>query len=219
MAGFGVGAVLFIWVVGALLGGSDTPDVRGTANVRHEGVPLATSAPASNPPSSGRFLLPGPSGSASTTPSTTPPTTTTTMPTTTTPPAPTNCPDSAMRVSVTSTRSIYQVGEHPMLTLRIGNGGAVACVRDVSHQLRSVEIRSADGKQVLWSSADCYSLHTDEVHVLQPRQVLSYNVVWAGRTAAPGCPEQRTTVPAGGYEMIGRFGKLTGRPSPLILLN
>ena len=30
---------------------------------------------------------------------------------------------------------------------------------------------------------------------LQPGQVISYNVEWAGRTSAPGCPGSRDAVP------------------------
>ncbi|HEX5405065.1 MAG TPA: hypothetical protein VFX16_22505 [Pseudonocardiaceae bacterium] len=122
-----------------------------------------------------------------------------------------------MRVTVTSDKAGYHVGEQPQLTLHIGNGGAVPCLRDVSHQLRSIEILGAAGKPVLWSSADCYSLRTNEIKLLQPQQVLSYSVTWAGRTAAPGCPSERTTVPAGSYEMVGKLGSLTGPPSKLTL--
>ncbi|HEX3647690.1 MAG TPA: hypothetical protein VHV49_04630, partial [Pseudonocardiaceae bacterium] len=66
MAGLGIGAVMFVWAVGALLGGGDTPSVRGTANERADGVPLATTEPPSNPPRTGLLHLAGsPSSSAS----------------------------------------------------------------------------------------------------------------------------------------------------------
>jgi hypothetical protein len=217
MAGFGVGALLFIWAVGALLGGGDTPSVRGAANVRPDGVPLTSAAPSSNPPASGRLAAPGnPSSSASASPSATAAPTTTVAPTTTTP-VPATCPDSAIRVWVTAAKPSYQVGEQPLLTLHIANGSALPCFRDVSHQLRSIEILTIGGKSVLWSSTYCYSLHTNEIRTLKPQQVLSYSVTWAGRTAAPGCPADRTTVPAGSYELVGKLGKLTGQPTLLTL--
>lgn len=218
VAGFGVGALLFIWAVGALLGGGDTPAVHGAANVRPGGVPPTSSVPSSNPPASGRLQAPGSPSSSASASTTAPSTTTAPVPTTTTtPPVPTACPDSAMRVTVTEGEPSYHVGDHPLLTLHIGNGGAVACLRDISHRLRSIEILALGGKSVLWSSAYCYSLNTNEIQLFQPRQVLSYSVTWAGRTAAPGCPTARTTVPAGSYEVVGKLGNLVGPPSLLTL--
>jgi hypothetical protein len=185
-------------------------------------VPLATGAPASNPPPTGQLsqsLDPSSSASASASMSaraSVSATTTTPVPTTTTVAPPTTCADSALRVTVTSDKPTYEVGDHPLLTLHIANAGKLPCLRDVSHQLRSITVRSTAGK-VIWSSSYCYQSNTDELRLLQPKQTLSYSVQWAGRTAAPGCPTTRTTVPAGGYELVGVLGKLTGPASPLIL--
>lgn len=210
MAGTAIGALLFVWVVGALLGGNDAaPAVRGTAH----GVPLATTR-ASNPPSVGS--LPPVRGSATSSPSATPPLPITTV-VTTTPGPPQHCADSVMQVVVTAAQPNYLVGQRPFLTLHIANVGPVACVRDVSRQYRSIVLMSADGKTRLWSSNDCYSVNTDEVRTLQPGQGLSYNVAWAGRTSAPGCPAGRTTVPAGTYELVGELGSLVGPPMLITL--
>jgi hypothetical protein len=122
-----------------------------------------------------------------------------------------------LRVTVTTGRPSYPVGSRPVLTLHVTNTGPVPCVRDVSHQLRTIEVLRA-GKPV-WASDDCYSPHTDEVHTLAAGQTLSYGVRWAGRTAAPGCPVERTTVPAGSYQVIGKLGKLVSPPVPLLLTN
>jgi hypothetical protein len=104
-----------------------------------------------------------------------------------------------------------------VLTLRVTNTGHVPCVRDVSHQLRSIEVLRAGRHQPVWASDDCYSPHTNEVHTLAAGETLSYGVRWAGRTAAPGCPVQRTTVPAGSYQVVGKLGKLVSPPVPLLL--
>ena len=219
MAGTAVGALLFVWAVGALLGGNDTtPSVRGTAH----GVPLATTrVPASNPPPTGRLPI---RGSATSSPSSSPPATsavaTTVVSTTTSapPPGPPQpCPDSVMQIAVTAAQPNYLVGQRPFLTLHITNAGPVACVRDVSRQYRAILLMSADGKTRLWSSSDCYSVTTNEVRTLQPGQGLAYSVAWAGRTSAPGCPAGRTTVPAGTYELVGQLGSLTGQPTQLTL--
>jgi hypothetical protein len=120
-----------------------------------------------------------------------------------------------MRVTVTTGRSAYRVGDQPRLTLHISNAGPVPCVRDVSRRLRSIEVRS--GTKILWSSSYCYTVSTDEIRTLAPGESLAYSVVWAGRTAAPGCPAHRTTVPAGHYHLVGRLGTVTGPPTPLVL--
>lgn len=219
MAGLGVGAVLFVWAVGALLGGGDTPAVRGTANERSVGVPLATTEPPSNPPPTGLLLLPGsPSSSASSAtnaPETSPSPTTTSV----TPPRPQTCPDAAIRVTVTTPKSVYEVGDQPVLTLHIANAGAVACLRNVSHQLRSIEIIPVHGRKPLWDSSYCYQARSDEVRLLQPGQSVSYSVRWAGRTAAPGCPVSRTMLPAGTYDAVGILGSIKGPRTHITLVS
>lgn len=228
MTGLGVGALLFVWAVGALLGGDDSPAVRGAANIQPAGVPLTSGAtsrttsavPSSDPPATGRLAIRGGPSSSSAAPTTVPTATlgtTTTAPPTTTPAVPQPCPDSVMRVTVTSDQPGYPVGGHPVLTLHIANVGPVACVRDVSHQLRSIEILAAGGTTPVWMSSDCYALTTHEVPTLAPGQSLAFSVTWAGRTAAPGCPSNRTTVPAGNYEIVGKLGNLTSPPTPFTL--
>lgn len=218
--GLGVAAVLFVWVVGALLGGNETPSVQGVASIR-SGVTMTQDqpAPSSNPPASGRLAMPGSSSSSSATApmNTALPTTTPATVTTTTPAVPQPCPDAAVRVTVTSDRPAYRVGAHPVLTLHVVNTGPVACVRDVSHQSRTIEVLRAGSTTPVWASDDCYSITTHELRTLPPGKSLDYSVTWAGRTAAPGCPAHRTTVPAGTYELVGRLGNLTGSPTPLTL--
>ncbi|HEX4701234.1 MAG TPA: hypothetical protein VH352_03820 [Pseudonocardiaceae bacterium] len=223
-AGSAIGALLFVWAIGALLGGNDAPSVKGTANaanLRAGGVHLATTAPASNPPATGTITV---HGSATSSPSTSPslsthPTSTPTATTTTAPPPPPGppqpCPDSVLRVTVTATQPSYPVGQRPVLTLHITNAGQVACVRDVSRQFRSIQVMA--GTVRLWSSGDCYSLATNEIRTLQPNQSLTYGVAWAGRTSAVGCPANRTTVPAGQYQLVGHLGAIAGPPTTLTL--
>lgn len=211
-AGTALGALLFVWAVGALLGGNATPAIRGTAH----GVPLATTrAPASNPPTTGMIATHGSTTSSPSASATLQATTTTT--TSAPPPGPPQaCPDSVIRLTVTTPRPAYRVGQRPGLTLHITNAGAVPCFRDVSHQLRSVLLLTTNGVR-LWSSSDCYALTTHEIPTMAPNQTLSYGVVWYGRTSAPGCPVKRATVPAGQYELIGQLGSLVGAPTPLTL--
>lgn len=229
VAGSVVAAVLFVWAVGALLGGDGPSQARNASDVRPAGVPLLADWPASrtsNPPTSG--VLPGggsPSSSASpsaapassrsapATTQATPITTTTTVP----PGPPQPCPDAVLRITAALARPTVPSGTRLGLTLHIANTGPVACVRDVSRQLRALEILPAGGGVPLWSSADCYLLHTDESRTLAPGAEVTYPVVWAGRTSSPGCPARRTTLPPGTYQVVGRLGPLIGPPTTLTI--
>jgi hypothetical protein len=104
-----------------------------------------------------------------------------------------------------------------VFTLHITNTGPVPCIRDVSHQFRTLAVVPAAGGNTLWSSSDCYSLVTHEIPVLPPGQGVSYSVDWAGRTSAPGCRSGRTNVPAGEYAVIGKLDGLTSPPIPFAL--
>jgi hypothetical protein len=121
------------------------------------------------------------------------------------------------QVTATVGAPSYVVGTRPVFALHITNTGPVACTRDVSHQLRSLIVVAAGTTTPLWSSSDCYTLLTHEVPVLQPGQVVSYSVDWAGRTSATGCPGGRTVVQPGQYALIGQLGTLTSGPVPFAM--
>ncbi|HEX3647943.1 MAG TPA: hypothetical protein VHV49_05910 [Pseudonocardiaceae bacterium] len=124
-----------------------------------------------------------------------------------------------MRVTVTTPKPVYHVGDQPVLTLHIANAGRVACLRDVSHQLRSIEILPVHSHTPLWASDYCYQASSDEVRLLQPGQSLAFTVQWAGRTAAPVCPVDRTTVPVGTYDAVGVLGRLKGPRTPIVIVS
>lgn len=219
-AGTAAVVIVVIWAAGALLGSSGT--IKGTANDNPNGAAAAASP--SNPPPSGRLSQAGaPSSSASATPAPLlPPAPSTTAAATTTPPPPPPppppaCPDNVIQLIAGVSAPSYPVGSRPVFTLHVTNTGPTACTRDVSHQFRSLVVVPAGGGNPLWSSSDCYTLTTHEVPLLQPGQVISYNVDWAGRTSAPGCPRVRTVVPAGQYALIARLGNLASEPTPFAL--
>lgn len=214
--------VLLAWIIGGLVEADDQHPVQGTANAAGVGEdPTGTAAAAapattqtgtaSAPPSS-----PGPDdprGSVTSSPSPTvaPATTTTTPPA---PPQP--CPDAVVKVVATPDVPSYPVGAKPLLRLAIANVSDVPCTRDVSRNLREIVVQGMDGTR-LWSSNDCYGPPEQDVRLLAPKQTVEFSVNWAGRTSAPGCPENRTTVPAGTYQVVGKLGPLTGAPTPLTL--
>ncbi|HEY4003694.1 MAG TPA: hypothetical protein VGM60_00690 [Pseudonocardia sp.] len=206
-----------IWAAGALLGSSGA--VKGASDDHSAGVPLANVSP-SNPPPTGRLAQHGSPSSSASSPSPTPsvaPTSSSSPPPPPPPPPPQPCPDTVTQVTATVGAPSYPVGSRPVFTLHITNTGPLACTRDVSHQFRSLVVVAAGTTAPVWSSGDCYSLVTHEVPLLQPGQVVSYSVDWAGRTSAKGCPGSRTVVPPGQYALIGQLGSLTSGPTPFAM--
>ncbi|OLF07957.1 hypothetical protein BU204_34815 [Actinophytocola xanthii] len=149
-------------------------------------------------------------------PPTRPPTTSRTTPPG--PPAPPKaCPDAVVRVTARPAARSNPVGSRPVLRLYVTNAGPVPCVRDVNRKLRELLIFSADGRTRLWSSNDCYQPPEPDQRVLVPARPLVFELRWAGRTSAPGCPRERRQVPPGTYRLIGKLGRLAGGPVPLVL--
>jgi hypothetical protein len=202
---------LLAWIIGGLVGADDETPVQGTAGSRHVAaqVSASPSAPPSTRPSTTASSAPSSSGAPA------PPATTTT---TTPPPGPPQpCPDAVTKVDAKVEAPSYAVGQQPLLTLIVSNVGPVPCTRDVSRQLRELVVTSADGANRLWSSNDCFAPPGADVQLLQPQQSLFFSLNWAGRTSAPGCPAERTTVLAGSYRVVGKLGPLVGSWAPLTI--
>jgi hypothetical protein len=112
----------------------------------------------------------------------------------------------------------YKVGQRPVLRLVVINAGPVPCTRDISRALREVVVTSPDGANRIWSSKDCYRSNEPDLRIMQPGERRQFEVKWAGRTSAPGCPAKRTAVQAGTYSVIGKLGPLTSAAVPLTLV-
>jgi len=65
----------------------------------------------------------------------------------------------------------------------------------------------------LWASNDCDPARRPDVRVLDPGKPLVFSLNWAGRTS-PGCAGTRQAVPAGTYQLVGKFGPLSSGPAP-----
>jgi hypothetical protein len=203
--------VLLAWLIGGLVEADDQHPVKGTASelVTSAGV---TSGRVSAPPSS-----PGPDdprGSVTASPRAGSPSSDAPPPPPPGPPGP--CVDAVVKVAATPDVPSYPVGARPLLRLQITNVGPVPCTRDVSRNLREIFVLGSDGVR-LWSSNDCYGPPEEDVRVLPVGQTVEFVVNWAGRTSAPGCPVDRSTVPAGTYQVVGRVGGLVGVPAALVL--
>jgi hypothetical protein len=163
------------------------------------GVPVSGSVP----PPSGASLPSGPPSQQAAPPPPPPP-----------PPGPPPpCADAAMRLTAVADQRVYRAGQRPGFRIVLLNAGPVACVRDVSRPLRELVVTTVDRRARLWSSNDCYSDDTHEARVLRPGERLDYEVTWARRTSAPGCPSGRDTVRPGDYLLVARLGGLTSPPA------
>jgi hypothetical protein len=207
ISGVVVALVIIGWAAGGFFS-NGAPPTQGTAGeVRGSQPP---SSPPPPPPPSNSGTTSSSSQASATTAATSPP-----------PPPPPDpnlpCPDAVMQLSVELGQPQYKVGQRPVLRLIVVNTGPVPCTRDVSRGLREIVVTSTDGATRLWSSNDCYRHNEPESQIVQAGERLAYEVQWAGRTSAPGCPARRATVRAGTYSVTGKLGPLTSPPVPLVL--
>lgn len=97
--------------------------------------------------------------------------------------------------------------------MRVINVAKRPCVQDIGHGQRKLVVGAKDGKRV-WSSADCsYGGAKHERRTLKPDKPVSFDVRWAGRSSAPGCPKDRSTVRSGSYELTAKLGDVPSIPA------
>jgi hypothetical protein len=204
ISGVVIALVIVGWAAGGFFSGGSPPVQGASGGVRDSQPP---STPTSLPPAGA-----GSSSSSSAPPPSDPPP----------PPPPPDpsqpCPDAAMQVVVELGAPQYKVGQRPVLRLVVINAGQVPCTRDLSRALREILVVSPDGANRIWSSNDCYHSTQPGAQIMQAGERVGYEVKWAGRTSAPGCPSRRATVLAGTYSVIGKLGGLASPPVPIILL-
>jgi hypothetical protein len=157
-------------------------------------------------------------GAAKKTPTTVPsPTTTTTAsasprPSATTSPPPVAaggvCPDSALKLAVTTDATTYPVGSSPRFTLTVTNRSAAACTRDLGSKVVALEVVSGTART--WNSDDCNQGQVNAVTTLAPGKATQVvRLTWSGRRSQRGCPTPRDSATAGTYQVSGTVGTLT----------
>jgi hypothetical protein len=125
------------------------------------------------------------------------------------------CADDAITVALAAPRSAT-VGGSAALTVLIGNGSAVPCVRDLGGTEVEVVLLGAAGDR-LWSSADCTPAAPAAPRLLAAGEQVDVDLAWDGRTSAAGCAGTRAVVPAGSYVLRARLGTRTAADVPLVL--
>lgn len=97
--------------------------------------------------------------------------------------------------------------------MRVLNVAKQPCVQDVGHAQRKLVVRARDGKR-LWASQDCSFGETKHGRrTLKPGKPVSFDIRWAGRTSESGCPKNRSTVPAGSYELTAKLDDVPSVPA------
>ncbi|RLK59811.1 hypothetical protein [Actinokineospora cianjurensis] len=125
------------------------------------------------------------------------------------------CADTVIAVAAEMDPPAFRPGSRPELRVVITNTGPAPCTRDIGRAQRELLITT--GPTRLWSSNDCTPSDGAEPTILAPGARTTFEVKWAGRTSAPGCPTRRTTVQPGPYTLTARLGTLLSPPLPFTI--
>ena len=194
LGGSVVALLLLVWLVGALIGRTDPAPAENAART-------AGSTPPSEPPTM------APSSSSTTSPPPPPPPPSPTLP----PGPPPPCADADINVVAEVAKPGYQVGQQPEFKIHVSNIGQLPCTKDIGRSLRELVVSTADGATQLWSSNHCFASVGTEVRVMQPREVFTYGLNWAGSTSDEGC-RTHTRVGAGDYLLIAKVAGKASNP-------
>jgi hypothetical protein len=224
--------VLSVWALGALIGSAEpAPGVpRNTADEKvlsaEEAAASASassvqeSAPQSSAPQEASSLLPFAAASDVSSVPQTPGMSASPMPSgvRAAPATPTHgkplqrCATKALTVDARVARQDFRIGEQPHMQMSVTNAGA-DCFVSLSRTDRELLVFGPGGKRV-WSSADCYFGEPEtEIHRLRTSESISYDLNWAERTSAPGCPVDRVAVPPGDYAVVAKVGNIVSKPT------
>ncbi|MFT4201217.1 hypothetical protein [Gordonia sp. (in: high G+C Gram-positive bacteria)] len=127
-------------------------------------------------------------------------------------PAQNLCTDQSLSVVLYTDKPTYKVGDQPVFTLAVTNGGLTACTRDIGKSVQNVVVRSLDGTRTLWSARDCSPLRSVNNVEFQPGQQERDTINWSGTTSKPGCKTPREPIPPGAYRAIGKIGERESAP-------
>lgn len=121
-------------------------------------------------------------------------------------PATPTCDQSLVTVSASTDKEAYAAGENPLLSLKVTNGGKVAC--EVNLGTSQMEYTVTSGSDRIFSSVDCQAESADLVKTLAPGQSETANFPWQRNRSVPGCGAVSAKPGAGGayYLFVARLG-------------
>lgn len=125
------------------------------------------------------------------------------------------CTDAMIAVAVRAPTSVA-VGSKPTFTLVVADVSPVPCVRALDKGLQEIVLLDAQGHRI-WGSNDCFPEASTDHRMLVPHQLVTFPVVWSGRTSTPGCTAARALPHPGAYVLRGRIAGKTSPDAPIRL--
>jgi hypothetical protein len=121
-------------------------------------------------------------------------------------PASPTCDQGLVTVSASTDKAAYAAGETPLLSLKVTNGGKVAC--EVNLGTSQMEYTVTSGSDRIFSSVDCQAESSDLVKTIAPGQSETANFPWQRNRSVPGCGAVSAKPGAGGayYMFVARLG-------------
>jgi hypothetical protein len=121
-------------------------------------------------------------------------------------PATPTCDQGLVTVSASTDKAAYAADETPLLSLKVTNGGKVAC--EVNLGTSQMEYTVTSGSDRIFSSVDCQAESGDLVKTIEPGQSETANFPWQRNRSVPGCGAVAAKPGAGGayYLFVARLG-------------
>ncbi|WP_045731884.1 hypothetical protein [Pseudarthrobacter chlorophenolicus] len=187
-----VGGALLM-VIALVITGFAISGVLGGASQQASSTMPTTAAPAASPDAS---APPSATPSASATPS---------------PSATPGCNQNLVTISASTDKAAYGDGENPRLTLKVTNGGTVAC--EVNLGTSQMEFLVTSGADRVFSSKDCQAASEDLEKTLAPGASETANFTWQRNRTVEGCQAVAAKPGTGGAYYIFT-AKLGSKASP-----
>lgn len=128
-----------------------------------------------------------------------------------TPSATPSCNQNLMTVSASTDKAAYGPDENPMLSLKITNGGTVAC--EVNIGTSQMDFLVTSGSDRIFSSRDCQSKSEDLIKTIAPGASETANFPWSRNRSVEGCQPVEAKPGTGGAYYIFT-AKVGSRASP-----
>lgn len=114
------------------------------------------------------------------------------------------CDLNQVTVTASTDKPAYAAGENPMLSMKVTNGGPVAC--EVNVGTSQMEFLVMSGSDRIFSSKDCQAASEDLVKTIQPGKSETANFPWPRNRSMEGCTAVAGKPGAGTYTFTARLG-------------
>lgn len=123
--------------------------------------------------------------------------------------APLPCDWHKLAVQAVSAKSIWHVGDQPVLELQVTNVGSQPCVQDLADP--QVVLTVYNGESRVWGSHDCEVQPGTDDRTLVVGQAVRVAIMWSGLSSEANCAGTRQRVGAGTYTLYAALSGHTGK--------